>query len=373
MNETPRAGLYVHVPFCKTKCPYCDFYSVTSLSLISSYLEGLQREIRLYTDLFPLFDTIYIGGGTPSLLMEEQLCALMDSLFTHLHFSHDREVTIEVNPDDISPRKLALFRELGINRVSLGIQSFDDRELHLIGRRHTTRQVEQATEWIRGSGFYNLGIDLIYGLPRQTTEAWLKTLRRALDFEPEHVSCYQMTLEGGTPFDEMHSEGMMQLPGEEQGRELFLGTSELLEDQGYIHYEISNFARGSENISCHNSKYWDHSPYLGLGPGAHSFLNGVRWWNSRSVTGYCRDLSEGMLHTGGREILTAGQLYLETLFLGLRTKRGVALEVLTSYPQRDKVLHLMRDAELAQVHGNRITPTQKGFLMADTLPLLFTE
>ena len=298
-NSLP--GLYLHIPFCKSKCPYCDFYSLTDLSLMPAWLEALKREVLLYKDTFPCFDTLYLGGGTPSLVDPRQLAILMACLRRQFDFAPDTEFTLEANPDDLTPEKLRVYRDLGINRLSLGVQSFDDQELASLGRRHTARQAERALKWSRAAGFTNLGIDLIYGLPGQTEEAWGRNFKKALRFNPEHLSCYQLTLEEGTPLGARAAQGYIQLPGEATQRRLFLKTSRFLAEHGYLHYEVSNFARGEAHFSRHSRKYWRHTPYLGLGPGAHSYLNGRRWWNDRSLTGYCRALAQGRAPLAGRE------------------------------------------------------------------------
>ncbi len=282
MDHLTSSGLYVHIPFCKTKCPYCDFYSVTDATLISAYLAALDAEARLYRDQFPAFDSLFLGGGTPSWLGEAQLAALMKNLRRHFTFAPDSEITLEANPDDITADKLALFRDLGINRLSLGVQSFDEAELRFLGRRHTARQTEAAIDLIRAAGFTNLGLDLMYGLPGQTLDAWLKTLETALSFAPEHLSCYQLTLAAETPLRtpmaRRVARGELSLPDEETQREFFLLTANFLTARGYLHYEVANFARqgpqaGSLCHYCcrHNLKYWTRTPYLGLGPAAHSF------------------------------------------------------------------------------------------------------
>ncbi|MBW2617138.1 MAG: radical SAM family heme chaperone HemW, partial [Deltaproteobacteria bacterium] len=290
-GNTP--GLYIHVPFCLSKCPYCDFYSITSISLIPSWLEGVLKELQMYKDRFSTFDTLYMGGGTPSLLNPNQLSTLMDFLVRNFEFSPETEITIEANPDDITREKLECYRDIGINRISLGAQSFDDRVLQYLKRRHTARKTEKALEWIRAAGFNNIGIDLMYGFEGQTEAAWVGTMKHALDFRPEHLSCYQMTYSEGTPFGNKLAQGRITQMGEEEERAFFLLTSRFLEQEGYLHYEISNFARDKKHVSRHNLKYWRHVPYLGIGPGAHSFLEGRRWWNIRSVFDYCRMLTNG--------------------------------------------------------------------------------
>ena len=268
-------------------------------SLFSSYLTALDAEARLYRDQFPGFDSLFLGGGTPSLLTGPQIAALMEILRRHFAFAPDSEITIEANPDDITADKLALWRDLGINRLSLGVQSFDEAELRFLGRRHTARQTEAALALIRAAGFTNLGLDLMYGLPGQSLEAWTRTLETALSFTPEHLSGYQLTYGGRdarrTPLARRAARGELSLPDEEAQREFFLLTANFLKARGYRHYEVANFARQEKLSYCcrHNLKYWTRTPYLGLGPGSHSFQGGRRWWNVASVGDYCASLQRG--------------------------------------------------------------------------------
>jgi oxygen-independent coproporphyrinogen-3 oxidase len=370
-NSLP--GLYLHVPLCRSKCSYCDFYSITDLSLVSAWLAALQKEVLIYQGSFAPFDSLYLGGGTPSLLDGRQLTALMACLRRHFTFAPEAEVTLEANPDDLTLNKLTVLKDLGVNRLSLGVQSFDDQELAFLGRRHTARQAEQALNWSRAAGFTNLGLDLIYGLPGQKTEAWLKNLERALKFRPEHLSCYQLTLEAGTPLGARKVRGQIKPLPEETERDLFLLTSRFLTEQGYSHYEISNFARGETYYSRHNRKYWRHVPYLGLGPAAHSFTEGKRWWNHRSLEQYCRALREGGAPVAGSETLSAAQRHLESLYLGLRTKEGVALDLIRRQPRGDQMLGELQKAGLVKVRHGRAAPTREGFLVADRLPLWFAD
>ncbi len=324
-----------------------------------------------YKDLFHVFDSIYLGGGTPSLLSKEELTKLIDLLYTHFTFSQDSEITIEVNPEDVTLQKLTFFRDLGINRISLGVQTFNDSELACLRRRHTVRQTIQAIEWIKTSGFTNIGIDLMYGIPEQTDADWIKTLQTALTYEPAHLSCYQLTFEEGTPFSKMFSEGRIKPLSKERERRFFLLTSAYLENNGYVHYEISNFAKSDEYKSRHNQKYWNHAPYLGLGPGAHSFLGGKRWWNSKSVTHYYQTLKEGKLSIAGSENLSDEQYRIETLYLGLRTRDGIDLQIISNQQQSKSILNQLKESGLATVKAGKVIPTREGFLVADTLTYLF--
>jgi oxygen-independent coproporphyrinogen-3 oxidase len=373
MIHDNKPGLYIHVPFCRSKCPYCDFYSHTDQSLIPVWLNALEKEIGFYQNQFSSFDTLYLGGGSPSILSEEQVGRLVELLRDRFHFEPGVEITIEANPNDLNPDKLERLRELGINRISLGVQSFDDQELLFLKRRHTAGESQKALEWIREAGFTNLGIDLIYGLPRQTKNQFQVALEKALAFRPEHLSCYQLTMAKGTLFWGMKEKGSLKPISEEEEEAFFLTTSEFLQDHGYIHYEISNFAREEKYFSRHNQKYWQRSPYLGLGPSAHSFQGNRRWWNVRSINRYCQSLEEGRLPVEAQEELSEEQVRLETISLGLRTRAGLDLKHLGGNPNIEKALSRLVESQLVSVTDNHIFPTLKGFLLADRLPLMLVE
>jgi len=366
-------GLYVHVPFCVSKCRYCDFFSVTDRARVRDWLTAINQEARLYGDNFGTFDTLYIGGGTPSCLSDPELAVLLDVLRRHCSLAPQTEVTLEANPDDLSPARLEHFISLGINRLSLGIQSFNDRELQFLGRRNSARQNHQALRWVRSRDGLQLAVDLIYGVPGQTLAGWLDALRQVLTYRPEHLSCYQLTVEAGTPLAAMQQQGLIEPLAEEAGAEFFLQTSDYLAGNGYEHYEISNFAINRRQRSRHNCKYWSHAPYLGLGPAAHSFQNGVRWWNVPSLEQYCQALLSGRTPTQDREVLTAEQIRLEALFLGLRTTDGIPLQLLGESSQARTALSTLQASGLVRLDRTRIVPTQKGFAVADSLPLLLFE
>lgn len=367
------AGLYIHIPFCVTRCAYCSFYSETSLSLASDWLDALQKEAHIYKDGFGPFSSLYLGGGTPTCLKASQLTSLMDCVLRCFRFSDNPETTMEANPDDITADKLRLLAALGINRISLGVQSFDDTELIYLGRRHTVAQAEQALESIRACGFTNVGIDLIYGLPGQTKAAWTDTLKRAVDFRPEHISCYELTIEKATLFNRLMEAGTLRGLGEEDGRGFFLLTSGLLEESGYLHYEVSNFSRGEQYCCSHNLGYWRHAPYLGLGPSAHSFRNRTRWWNIDSVETYCRMLARGGTPIAGHESLSPEQYRLESLYLGFRTIKGVDIELVRQRTGTNPVLKELEKSGLVRLAGDRVIPTKQGLVVADSLPLLFCD
>jgi putative oxygen-independent coproporphyrinogen III oxidase len=373
MSETTPAGLYIHVPFCRGKCPYCDFASGTDLALIADWLRALKGEMGFYRDYAPRFDTLYIGGGTPSLLSANELADLLAGLQEQFTFAPGTEITLEANPDDLNPQVLKGYRELGINRLSVGVQSFNDRELAFLGRRHDASQARKALDWAREAGFANLGVDLMYGLPGQTVDRWTRNLETALGFGPEHLSCYQLTIEAATPMGRRQAKGQFQSLPEEMEREFFLFTSRFLEGQGYLHYEISNFARGEKFRSRHNCKYWNHTPYLGLGPAAHSYKDGRRWWNHRSLKDYCQSLSAGEAPVAGAEVLTPEQARLEALYLGLRTREGVRLCLIGDDDRgRIALKEIVRNG-LAQLKEDRLMPTREGLVVADRLALGLME
>jgi oxygen-independent coproporphyrinogen-3 oxidase len=327
----------------------------------------------LYRDRFPRFDSLYLGGGTPSLLPDQDLADLLQHLRSHFLFAGDTEFTVEVNPDDITPDKLAALRNLGVNRMSLGVQSFDDRDLRFLKRRHTADQAVKALHEFKGAGFAKVGLDLMFGLPGQTESSWVKTLERAVSFSPEHISCYQLTIHESTPFGDLQAKGEIKLQSEENESTFFMITSAFLKEKGCLHYEVSNFARGEENLCRHNLKYWRRAPYLGIGPSAHSYQDGARWWNLRDLKGYCQALAQGKPPVAGSETLTPEQVYLETLLLGFRTRDGVDREIFRNRPGTEEILGHLQQAGLVELVEGRVVPTVKGVLVADSLPLLFSS
>ena len=373
MNKDLAPGLYVHVPFCSGKCPYCDFYSVASSVSIPAWLEGIAREIELYRGAVGPIETLYIGGGTPSRLTDGDLAVLLKTLTIRFRLVPDAEVTLEANPEDVTVDRMKRILALGVNRVSLGVQSFDERELEFLQRRHTALQAVGAAEAARRAGCLNLSLDLIYGLPDQSEAHWIDTLKRALDFEPEHLSCYELTVEKGTMFGRLRDSGKLKLPDEDVSRSLFLATSRFLEDHGYVHYEVSNFARGRGYRCRHNMKYWHHAPYIGLGPAAHSFKDGVRWWNLKSIRGYCDALEAGRRPVDGEETLSREQIALEAIFLGLRTKDGVDIDLVRADSECRSELDRLRSEGLASVIDGRLVLTREGLLFADHIALLLTR
>ncbi|MCD6379326.1 radical SAM family heme chaperone HemW [bacterium] len=374
MKTKSPSGFYLHVPFCESKCSYCDFYSVTSITneVITRWIRAVTAEARIRE--FPgVFKTLYFGGGTPSLLSKTALVEVVTKLRGVFDFDNLVETTIEVNPEDVSRDKLRTFKELGFNRISLGAQSFRDEELKFLGRRHDSETSRRALEMIREAGFKSLSLDLIHSLPGQSLSDWEYSLKSAVGFKPDHISCYQLTIKEGTKFGKLLSSGKLKEAGEDIQREMFIRTSEFLCDNGYQHYEVSNFSMGKDNESKHNSLYWEHVPYLGLGPSAHSFDGEKRWWNVSSVEKYCEELEKNRVPVADSEILSGDEFSLESLFLGLRTKKGISLDILKGYDGWEDTSAKLSALSLVEIKDGRMIPTLKGFLMADRLPLLFMD
>ena len=368
MNRTDLPGLYVHTPFCKTRCPYCDFCSGADASLIDGWLNGVLREARMYPGARP-FDSLYIGGGTPSLLDGLQMAKLISGLNEIFRFADATELTVEMNPDDVTREKLECYRSLGVNRISLGVQSFVEEEVRFLGRRHNALQAISAVEAVAGAGFREFSIDLMYGLPGQTIEAWQGTLEKAVSFGPDHLSCYQLTVEGNTPFVRMAREGKLVMPDDAFQADLFVTTSEYLTGAGFLHYEVSNFAHGAGKVARHNVKYWQHTPYLGLGPSAHSFAGRKRWWNVRDAARYLESIHGGHVPVEGSEELSSSQMNLEKLLFGSRTIWGINVRDIVPPPSEERIRGLC-DSGYITYESRRILPTLKGYLFADKLPLM---
>jgi oxygen-independent coproporphyrinogen-3 oxidase len=376
INSEKIPGLYIHIPFCLSKCHYCDFYSLTSISAVPDFLDALFKEMEMYRNGFNSFDTVYIGGGTPSLLSPQQLENILVRILGNFDLVSDSEITVETNPADLNRSYLESIREIGINRINIGVQSFDQKVLNFLGRRHSLMQALSAVEASRKAGFHNIGLDLIYGVPGQSIDSWLDTLKQTVAFSPEHLSCYQLTLEPKTPLGKRYQAGEFSIPGEELQYEFFMKTSQFLEGAGYIHYEVSNFARGTELASRHNQKYWDHSPYLGLGPAAHSFQDNQRWWNHRCLDQYLAAINAGNLPIEETETLTMEQLRLEALYLGLRTKKGVCLQDFKNryhcdlFTEKKKMLDKLQEEGFISIQEGHLYPTQTGLAVADSLSLI---
>ncbi len=370
------AGLYIHVPFCLSKCRYCSFYSIASAGFLDEFAEAVKQEIAFYRTAFSSFDTVYFGGGTPSLLTLPQAQIILEAACKHFDISRQAEITMEVNPGDVSMEYFQALRRLGINRLNIGVQSFDDPLLKFLGRRHTAKQAIESIETARTAGFANLGFDLIYGVHGQNVKTWRQTLKKAFSFSPEHLSCYQLSLDRKTPLYKQYKQEGLDLPSEKEALDFFITTSKILAEAGYIHYEVSNFARNRKFESRHNRKYWNHEPYLGLGPAAHSFSGNRRWWNKANVKTSLKDIGSGRKPVARSEKLSKNELALESLFLGMRTADGVNLESfrklygLDLLTGKKRIIEALIDNKLVALKNNRLCPTLAGMAVADSLALI---
>ena len=374
--QKEQSGLYIHIPFCKSKCGYCSFYSIKSLNLIPDFIDALNKEMKFYSKLFKSFDTVYLGGGTPSLLTPQQLETILKTVSKYYRIDPHAEITIEVNPGDVSLEYFRALRSLGINRLNIGIQSFDNQLLNFLGRRHSASDALASMKAARNAGFANIGLDLIYGVQHQNIKSWDKTLQKAITLKPEHISCYQLSLGHKTPLYQTYQEQGMKLPSNEQQAKYFFTTSEILENAGYLHYEVSNFARKACLTSKHNMKYWQHVPYLGLGPAAHSFLGNKRWWNKSAVTRYIRDIFQDKMPVEDTENLSLAQLQFEALFLALRTHTGIDLNLYkTKYAtdlleDKKSIIGSLIKNNLVEIKDGFLRPTRAGMAVADSLALI---
>lgn len=319
------AGIYVHIPFCERKCGYCDFYSVTDTQRIPDYLAALQKEMKLTGKSNMKSDTLYIGGGTPSLLSPRQMGNIVDWAALCFNLGASSEMTLEVNPATAGTRDLQDYAAFGFNRINIGVQSFNDQNLTFLSRKHNAKQALAAVKSAKEAGFNNIGIDLIYGLPDQTIGSWKKDLMQAIRLGPKHLSCYMLTYEPHTPLHSDLEAGKIAPLSDLHTAELFRMTHDFLGVAGYEHYEISNFSRGSRWRSVHNQKYWNFIPYIGLGPAAHSFKLPERWWNHRSLDHYIDDIQRGIAPKAEEEKLDEEQQMIEALYLGLRQSDGLNL------------------------------------------------
>jgi len=362
------AGLYIHVPFCTSVCPYCDFaVTIAGEERRRAWVDGILREAEMYSDIGLTFDTVYLGGGTPSVLDPEQLVQIVDGLRRNLDVEQHALFFLEANPEDVSPQSASAWRDLGVRFVSLGVQSLDDADLAFLGRRHSVADARCAVEILCEAGFRTVSVDLIYGLAGRSQNHWRRQLDFALDLGVDHLSCYQLTVHKETVLGRRVAGGAARELGDRKMTELFFLTHELLADAGFEGYEVSNFASAPEHRSRHNQKYWDHSPYLGLGPSAHSFAGGRRWWNLRMLRLWQNAVSEGKMPVEEEEWPTGTQSVLEALMLGFRTAAGVDFERL----RNEKIVDQLCDSGHIEVDGLRLRPTLAGLAIADTLARSF--
>ena len=372
-NRKP-LGIYIHVPFCRSKCQYCDFYSVTSKEdrLLDGYQNAVCTHIKEAGPLAPdyIVDTIYFGGGTPSFFGADGMAAILTAIRKSFRVASTAEITFEANPDSVSDRLLRRLRSEGFNRVSLGIQCDDDDMLKKLGRPHTYAQAVAAVQRIRKFGFKNLSLDLMYGLPGQSLQAWERTLKNVLKLQPEHISCYGLKVEEGTPLYDYQE--YCNLPDDDAQADMYLSAVEILQQHGYRQYEISNFSRKG-NVSRHNLKYWNGEPYLGFGPNASSDFGGSRFTIIRDLKGYIEGIRKGGQVLQEVQEIASRERAGEYLMMRLRTTAGIDPKVyerryLLPFAPLEKQLWQCKEQGLAtKTFDGRWHLTPKGFLLSNTI------
>lgn len=367
------AGIYIHIPFCRKKCIYCDFYSVGIRGLEDAYIDAVIAECRLRKDELHGNEvkTVYIGGGTPSLLSPELVKKLKNGIGDIVNLTSVEEFTIEVNPDDVTPQYISEVKATGINRVSMGVQSFVDTELQTINRRHDASQALAAIKAIKEAGIGNISIDLIYGLPGQTLESWKLSLDVALKQNVPHISCYNLSYEEGTRLYRMRDEGKISECNDELCVEMYRLMSNTLRSAGYEHYEVSNFALPGM-YSRHNSSYWTGDVYLGLGASAHSFDGFERSYNIAEVRRYIADICQGNL-VCEREKITLDERYDEYVMIHLRTSKGIDVSLVDSLFGKKYAMHFKKeavrhvDANLLLENNGIYSLTEDGVMLSDMI------
>jgi oxygen-independent coproporphyrinogen-3 oxidase len=327
LNSSPSAALptaaYIHIPFCKSKCFYCDFNSYPGQEgLRAEFVDALVKEINAAIDSKNPLETVYFGGGTPTLLSAEHLLRILEAIRAKFGISPDAEVTIEANPGTVTPETLAALRNGGFNRLRIGVQSFDDQTLQILGRIHSAKEAQRAFLEARKANYGNISIDLMYALPDQTISNWESTLQKALELSPEHISLYELSIEEGTHFGNLRSRCMIQLPDEDLQLEMYQMAIDRLTSAGFEHYEVSNFARPGRR-SRHNQVYWRNEPYYGFGAGATGYVQGIRYTNTATPRDYIDQVNASGRAVATEESLTGRESMGETIMLGLRMLDGV--------------------------------------------------
>ena len=366
-------GLYLHVPFCMKKCGYCDFLSWKGTEEEQeTYVQGLLKEIESYREFAKGYkvSTVFLGGGTPSILSGEQIERILGAVSDVFMMDKHAEITLETNPGTVTEEKLRSYKKAGINRLSIGLQSVKNENLKLLGRIHTYEEFLQSYELARQEGFKNISVDLISSLPGQTLEFWKEELQEIVRLNPEHVSVYQLMLEEGTPFYETYADHPELLPDEEVSREIYLSTGRILSEAGYEQYEISNYAKPGQE-SRHNLKYWDRADYLGLGLGAASMVRNIRMTNTRDLKTYLEHCSQPKPMRKDVQFLEEPRQMEEFMFLGLRKTRGVCRKAFHRVFGRDmdmvyeKTLAKCLENGMLKEHKDRVFLSEEGVLVSN--------
>lgn len=366
------SGIYVHIPFCKSKCIYCDFYSIAVSSLIDDYCNAQKKEIASRSNQLTdkHIQTIYFGGGTPSMLAIPSLESILTEIHRNYNIADNAEITLEANPESLNAEYLYGLRQIGINRLSIGIQSFDDKTLKFLKRRHSASEAIESIETAAKCGFSNISIDLIYGIAGLTDEQWEMELDKAFSLPISHISCYCLGIEEGTLLHRYLRENKYQPSDEETCLRQFLTFDSKVRENGFDHYEISNAGKPDMH-SQHNSSYWDRTEYLGFGPGAHSYFANSRSWNIADVKEYIKCISEGE-PCSTSESLSPADILEETIMLGLRTAKGINLgEIKKDFGNiaSERIIKAIKNLqpEFYNFDGERLSLTPKGMFVSDNI------
>lgn len=357
-------GLYLHFPFCQRKCPYCDFLSIRySEDIVKDYIFALLREIEIYAKYFREIKTVYLGGGTPSLLLEKDLEKIFRSIYDNFYILPNAEITLEANPETLSPFKLRFLKEIGVNRLSIGAQTFEDKLLKILGREHTAEDIVKCLNLAREAGFQNINMDLIFGIPKQSKKKFITDLNFALSLLPEHISIYNLTLGKGTKLGVLNQKGEISLPSEKVNIDMYLSAIKICEDNNLFQYEISNFAQ--KNKEClHNLSCWNREEYLGLGASAASYLNGARYHNAKNVKDYIKKLKENILPIAEVDLLTEKDNQKERVMLGLRKKEGIKIKDGLVW-EKNKFFPEFKKRGLVEIKNSYLKLTPRGMLLSN--------
>ncbi len=361
--------LYIHIPFCIAKCDYCDFYSIavgrSGADGSWKYVDALLKEMDLRRGIAGNLRTVYLGGGTPTLFSSEQITAILTGVREIFSITSGAEITIEANPGTVSESQLSSLRDTGINRISIGMQSLSDRELCTLGRSHTVEDSFAAVSAARKAGFDNISLDLIYGIPGQHMDIWENTMSRALELRPEHVSAYELTPEERTILHTKLAGGVYALPDESLVIEMYYAALEKMKAHGYVHYEISNFAkRGYESV--HNLNYWDRGEYLGVGAGAHSFFKGKRTGNIPELAGYMESINSSVMPVDEEITVTEQDEFNEMIFLGLRKTEGIDTRLIPDKERllKNRAVDALKRHGLIEIEDSFLRLTGEGLVMS---------
>jgi len=379
MEQQP-LGLYIHIPYCIHKCGYCDFNShPIKQDEMNHYIDALVAEMKHYAKTYSntnIIRTIFLGGGTPTTLTVYQLERILKECVSEFTVASDAEITIEANPATIDIEQLKSIRQTGYNRISIGVQSFDKTELKLLDRAHGPEEIHSTVDRARKAGFDNLSLDLMFAVPNQSLSSWESNLNKALEKNPEHLSTYNLTIEQGTAFSKLQSNGKLIMPDDAHQLELYKRTIERLTKKGFHHYEISNFARQGKECK-HNITYWENKNTLGLGAGASSYMNGTRFKNINLPAHYIRQVKEKKTPVEHSETLEPRQAMGETIMLGLRLLQGISIHKFERRFQVSfinlfkNIIHSLKEKELILIEDDCLRLSPKGLFLADSVILEF--